>query len=234
MEQGIVSQDDSTPPTTFPEINRLIEKILTELKSILENRLVGLYLEGSLVLGDFDPMTSDIDPLAAISQDLDEQEFETLRRMHADLVEQYPEWDNRIEVCYISVEALKSVKSRASQIVNISPGEPFHRTETRPEWVMNWYLTREKSETLFGPSPKSLIEPVSREEYIQSVKAHARSWGQKDKMAGQTPKLKTGRFKSPLPLAGVRVSNPVTYRLISSPGWLSTGFPGRRWRNPER
>ena len=42
---------------------------------------------------------------------------------------------------------------------------------------MNWYLTREKSKTLFGPSPITLIEPISKEEFIQSVKDNARSWG---------------------------------------------------------
>jgi len=135
-----------------------------------------LYLEGSLVLGDFDPKTSDIDLLAALSSEIDEKEFEALRKMHQAIAKEHQEWDDRIEVCYISVDALKSVKSRTHQIVNVSPGEPFHRTDTSKEWVLKWYLFRKNSKTLFGPSPKTLIEPISKEEFIQSVKDHTRSW----------------------------------------------------------
>lgn len=130
------------------------------------------------MIGDFDPNTSDIDLLAALSKDADEKEFEALRQMHADIAKGYPEWDDRIEVCYISIAALKAVKSRISPIINISPGEPIHRIETSPKWIMNWYLTREKSKTLFGPSPKTLIEPISKSEFIASVKEHARSWNE--------------------------------------------------------
>ncbi len=166
------------PPTPYPDVNELIEKLLFRIKSILGSKLVGLYLEGSLVLGDFDPKTSDIDLLAAISNDIDENEYEALRKIHVAIATEHREWDDRIEVCYISVDALKSVKTRTSQIVNISPGEPFHRVEAKREWIMNWYLTREKSQTLFGPSPKMLIEPISKEDFIQSVKDHARSWGE--------------------------------------------------------
>jgi predicted nucleotidyltransferase len=164
-------------PTSYTDVNELIEKLLLKIKSILGSKLIGLYLEGSLVLGDFDPKTSDIDLLAALSKDIDGNEYEALRKMHAAVSSEYREWDDRIEVCYISVDALRSAESRTSQIVNISPGEPFHRTESSKEWLMNWYLTREKSKTLFGPSPITLIAPISKEEFIQSVKDNARSWG---------------------------------------------------------
>jgi predicted nucleotidyltransferase len=163
-------------PTPYPEVNELIESLLFRMKSILGSKLIGLYLGGSLVLGDFDQNTSDIDLLAPISNDIDDSEFEALRKMHDAIASENKDWEDRIEVCYISVDALRSVKSRTSQIVNISPGEPFHRLEAKKEWLMKWYLTREKSKTIFGPSPKTLIEPITKEEFILSVKDHARSW----------------------------------------------------------
>ena len=166
----------SIQPSPHSDVNQLIEELVRRIESILGSTLVGMYLEGSLVLGDFDPRTSDIDLLAAVSRDIDEHEFEALRQMHADIASAYRDWEDRIEVCYISVAALRSVKSQASQIVNISPGEPFHRTEDRKEWLMNWCLIREKSTILLGPSPKTLIEPISQQEFVQSVKENARSW----------------------------------------------------------
>lgn len=55
-------------------------------------------------------------------------------------------------------------------------GEPFHVIEAGKDWLVNWYIVREKGVTLFGPPPRSLIAPISREEYIAVVKDHLRGW----------------------------------------------------------
>ncbi|HKV58620.1 MAG TPA: aminoglycoside adenylyltransferase domain-containing protein [Ktedonobacteraceae bacterium] len=164
--------------TPYTHVNELLELILSSLQRILGTKLVGLYLYGSLVIGDFDPDISDIDLVVALSSEIDEKEFEALQKMHTDFAQQHREWDGRIEVCYISVAALKTVRSRTSTIANISPGEPFHRKESSREWLSDWHLVREKGVTLFGPSPKEVIEPISKDEFIQAIKAHARAWGE--------------------------------------------------------
>lgn len=163
-------------PTSYPHVNSLLNELFLRIRKVLVDKLVGLYLGGSLVLGDFSEQISDIDLVAALSSDITDTELNELRQMHADFVDEHKEWQDRIEVCYISRDALKTVKSRASQIVNISPGEPIHRLESTKDWIMNWYLTREYNIPLFGPHPKTIIEPISKEEYIQSVKDHMKSW----------------------------------------------------------
>ncbi len=163
--------------TQYSDVNELLEIIITRINSVLGDKMVGLYLEGSLVLGDFEPDISDIDLVVALASDINNKEFEALKGMHEYLVAEYKEWHDRIEVCYITVDALRTVKSHTSMIVNISPGEPIHRTESYKEWIMNWYLTREKSKALYGPSPKSIIEPISKEEFVQSVKDNVKAWG---------------------------------------------------------
>ena len=96
--------------------------------------------------------------------------------MHKDIAFRHSQWDDRVEVCYISTGALKTVKSRQSQIVNISPGEPIHRLEIDKQWLMKWYLFRERSKILFGPSPETMIEYISKDEFIQCIKDHIRNW----------------------------------------------------------
>lgn len=162
--------------TSYPDINILLESLLSRIQSILGKKLVGLYLYGSLVTGDFDNGTSDIDLLAALASDLDNKEFEALQKMHTDFATHYKEWDNRIEVQYLSLLALKTFKVQSSPAATISPGELFHIIEVGNHWLMNWYVVQEKGVTLFGPSPKSIIEPISKEEFIESVKDHTRSW----------------------------------------------------------
>lgn len=162
--------------TPYHDINRILDFIIRGITDIFGENLVGLYLSGSLVLGDFDPKVSDIDLVAVLTSSVTDQEFKTLQAMHAKLVQKFKQWHDRIEVCYISVSALKHVKSRSNNIVNISPGEPFHRLKADKKWLMKWYLTREHSLTLFGPPPQTIIESISPEEFIKSVKNHAQFW----------------------------------------------------------
>lgn len=163
-------------PTPYEDVNTLINLLLLQIKEILKEKLVGFYLDGSLVLGDFDYEVSDIDLVAAISSDINDTDFEALQKMHTDFAQQHKEWVDRIEVCYITTDALASVKWKTSTIVNISPGEPFHRRESNIEWVMNWYILREKSIALFGPPARTFVEPISKDEFVQAIKAHVSSW----------------------------------------------------------
>lgn len=162
--------------TSYPDINSVLDDLLSRIQSILGKKLVGFYLYGSLVSGDFDTGSSDIDLLAATSSDIDEEDFDTLQKMHHDFANQHEEWDDRIEVAYLSVAALQTVKSQTSKVAIISPGEPFHVKETRKDWVMDWYVVREKGLTLFGPPPKTLIEPLSKEEFMRAVQEHTKAW----------------------------------------------------------
>ncbi|MCC7206513.1 MAG: nucleotidyltransferase domain-containing protein, partial [Anaerolineae bacterium] len=125
-------------PTTYPDVNAVLDALLTSMRRILGDRLIGLYLYGSLVWGDFDPDTSDIDMLAALASDLDDAEFAAVQAMHARVAAEHPRWNDRIEVQYHSAEGLRTFKAKASPMANISPGEPFHRITAGRDWLMNW------------------------------------------------------------------------------------------------
>ena len=88
--------------------------------------LVGLYLYGSLATGDFEPDVSDIDLIAVLTRVPDERLVSRLRNMHDRSAEEYPEWDDRIEVDYVSVSGLARCRTDTTTIARISPGEPLH------------------------------------------------------------------------------------------------------------
>src|SRR4051812_45976805 len=58
-------------PTSHPNINTLLTELVSEMEKVLGEKLVGLYLYGSLVTGDFDDDISDIDLLAVTSAHID-------------------------------------------------------------------------------------------------------------------------------------------------------------------
>src|SRR3972149_4577925 len=167
--------------TLYADINRLREVLLSRIRHILQEKLAGLYLYGSLTTGDFDPESSDIDLLAATLSDVSNAEFHALRAMHLEFARENPGWEDRVEVAYLAVAALRTFRSEGSPIAVISPGEPFHMTEAGREWLMNWYVVREKGVALFGPPPEALIAPITREEFAGCVRDYAADWSDRIK-----------------------------------------------------
>ena len=107
-------------PTPYPDINHLLDDLLSRIRAILGDKLVGLYLYGSLVWGDFDHDTSDIDLLAALTSDLDAEQAGALKAMHDDIARTYKAWDDRIEVQYLSLLGLKTFRTQSTPMAVIS------------------------------------------------------------------------------------------------------------------
>ncbi len=150
----------------------IIERLINELSSILAGDLVGIFLYGSLVSGDFDIAISDIDLVVVLKADLDERQFQLLRRMHTRVVSDHPEWNNRLELAYISRRALKTFRVATSTIGIISPGEPFHLIQAGDDWLISWYDLRENGIALLGPPIKSIIDPIPRDAWLDAVHEH--------------------------------------------------------------
>ena len=92
--------------------------------------------------------------------------------MHEQVVERHPDWDNRLELAYISRLALRTFRSQHSTIGIISPGEPFHLARAGADWLISWYPLRKDGVALAGPTIESLIDPISVDEYLRSVHEH--------------------------------------------------------------
>jgi len=151
-----------------------LEDLLTNVVETLENFIEGIILYGSLVAGDFDPGTSDLDLLVAVSVDIDDATLESLRRMHGQLALAHSEWEDRVDVTYISAVALKTFKEHDSPVVVISPGEPINRQRTDRGWIMNWHVAREVGVALIGPSANELIAATTEADFVSAVRAHMR------------------------------------------------------------
>jgi hypothetical protein len=44
-----------------PEVNSVLQKLLSGVRALLGDHFVGMYLDGSLAIGDFEPGKSDLD-----------------------------------------------------------------------------------------------------------------------------------------------------------------------------
>ena len=163
-------------PTAYKGVNSLAAALLGRLAGVLGTNLGGLYLFGSAAAGAFEDGVSDVDLLAVTLEGLTDAQFANLHAMHHALAREYPAWDDRIELLYVSAAGLKAFRTQVPAIAAISPGEPFHWREAEPGRLMNWYDVQEHGVALFGPPPSTFIETISEAEFVESVRGDLANW----------------------------------------------------------
>jgi predicted nucleotidyltransferase len=161
--------------TPFADVNALVDLLHTRILAILGERLVGLYLTGSLVTGDFIHDVSDIDLVAATSTELDMREFARLADMHEEVARANAAWRDRIDISYMPLAVLR-VPRLGERYSVLYPHEPFHLEEAASDLLISRYILREKAIAVDGPSPHTLLDPVPTADLIRAVEHACIEW----------------------------------------------------------
>ena len=157
-------------PTRWPEVNRTVERLRDRVGEALGDRLVGLYLHGSLALGGFYPPASDIDFHAATAGVLDDPAMERLGAMHAAFKAEGG-WLNRLEGVYLPLTALRGQDPAGGRLPTVGIDWDFHLGPSGPTWVLDRWVTREHGVVVAGPDPRELIDPIGPDELRAAVRA---------------------------------------------------------------
>jgi predicted nucleotidyltransferase len=167
-------EPDPALTTDFDDtIQPVVSTLVASIREIFGGRLISIYVYGSAVYGEFDPGVSDLDLTSVLTDDATESDLATLEAMHDRISATHPGWGHRIEVQYISLDALRSFRECRSRIANISPGEPLHFIEAGTDWLMNWYLITHFGRTLTGPEATTIFPEISDREFVESIREHA-------------------------------------------------------------
>jgi hypothetical protein len=159
-----------------PSAEKLLARLADGQETALGADLLGSYVFGSVVTGDFDPGISDVDTVVVLRSDLTATQLAALERLYHDIVDEMPEWQDRIEVVYLSARSLMACRTGSSPAARISPGEPFHAIEVDHRWLIDWYQLREVGIALRGPPAASVVPVISRSEYVEAVRQHLLTW----------------------------------------------------------
>ncbi|WP_165962744.1 nucleotidyltransferase domain-containing protein [Occultella glacieicola] len=154
----------------------MLDLIADGIATRLGDGLLGLYVHGSYVAGDFDPARSDLDLLAVLRDVPTATTLELLRPLHARLAVDHPAWADRIEVDYLPTATLTTLADRSGPMIRISPGEPLHLFEATRHYLLNVAFARSTGRSLRGPSPTAVLPPVDRVAVLAVVREHAASW----------------------------------------------------------
>jgi predicted nucleotidyltransferase len=162
--------------TPYPEIDNLLNQFLREIQAILGIRLIGLYLHGSLVCGDFNPQTSDIDFLVVTDKSLPEKTFFTLKSMHTSLFASKLAWSKKLEGAYIPRNDLRRHDPAHASVPWLGEDGHFALETLGSDWILQRWILRENGIAISGSPLKSMIDPVSPEDLRQAVRESLQDW----------------------------------------------------------
>lgn len=166
----------STYPTPYPDVNALLDALLGGVRSVLGNELVGMYIHGSLASGDFDPDRSDLDFLVVTRDALPAETMSALAAMHARIAASTLKWRRNYEGSYIPQRAVRRHDPAGSWYPRIEVDGTFGPDEHGSEWIIQRHVIREHGIALAGPSPETLIDPVSPDDLRTAVSRLLHEW----------------------------------------------------------
>jgi len=157
------------------DIQEILEVLCASIVATLGDNFEGIYLKGSLALGDFNPETSDVDLLIVVKQALDQADFERLERMHQHLQTLPNRYAHEVELAYVPASILNSfVPGR--KYPALGRGEQLKWKALGTNWILEFWTVREHGSALSGPDPKTLIDPISSEEIVGAVRGVMPDW----------------------------------------------------------
>lgn len=162
-------------PTSYPEVNAVLEDLRARVREILGDRFVGLYLYGSLAAGDFRPDRSDIDFVVVTDGKLPETMVAALESMHASLAAGSSQWAKKLEGAYVPKHELRRHSPDYPPRPTVNE-EQFYLAGEDSDWVFHRYVLREHETIVAGPSLRGLIDPVRPEDLRRAVREVVQQW----------------------------------------------------------
>lgn len=148
-------------PTPYPDVNAVLQVLLSGVQAILEHHFIGMYLYGSLASGDFDPQRSDVDFVVVTGDELADEMLPALEVMHARIAVSGLKWATRIEGDYIPQQALRRYDPTHALYPHLGMDGHFNVEQHASDGVIQRHLIREQGLVVAGPAPQTLIDPVS-------------------------------------------------------------------------
>ena len=157
-----------TQPTPYPQVNEVLNLLLTSVKEILDEQFVGMYLYGSLSSGDFNPETSDIDFLVITEGILSEERIAELETMHNRTWATSLKRAGKLEGAYVPRGLIRRHDPNGAPCPTVNEGQ-FYVAPLGSDWIIQRHVVHEMGVVLDGPDPKTLIDPVTPDDIRRSI-----------------------------------------------------------------
>ncbi len=161
--------------TNFKDVADAIQLFAQEVQNVLQDLLLGIYIHGSLALGDFNPTSSDIDFMVVTKDKISNNLYIALEKMHKQLLFAENIWTNKLEGSYLPRKLL-SRKQPPEEVRLYVNKDKFLLARYGFEWILELYVLREYGFCVIGPGPQKLIAPISSDELQEASLKVLEEW----------------------------------------------------------
>ena len=162
-------------PTPFPDVNEILNLLLVNVKEILGDQFVGMYLYGSLSSGDFNPETSDIDFLVVTTNTLSQEKVSALEVMHKETWATSTKRAGELEGAYVPRDLIRHHDPDGAACPTLNEGK-FYMDRLGSDWIIQRHVVREFGVVVEGPDPKTLIDVVRPDDIRGAVLGVLKEW----------------------------------------------------------
>jgi hypothetical protein len=154
-------------PTPYQDVNAFLDLLHANLRAVLGDQLVALYLGGSLALGDFDPQHSDIDFAVVTGAELPPDTVAALAHMHARLWATGAKWARKLDGSYVPQSVIRRWTPDHLPCPFVEAAD-CHVTQ-QGSAIIQRHILREHGVAVVGPQPPLLLDPVTAPELRSAV-----------------------------------------------------------------
>jgi predicted nucleotidyltransferase len=154
--------------TPYDDVNVFLQILLDNVRATLGNCFIGMYLYGSLALGEFDANRSDIDFLVVTSEKLSLSKISDLKNMHTRIYESGLEWATKLEGAFIPLKAIRAYSPTGPACPLVNKKE-FLVARPESNWVINRHVLYTSGVVVTGPPLVNIINPVQPKQLHKAV-----------------------------------------------------------------
>lgn len=161
-------------PTPYHDVNSILDQVLSKLQIILQGHFIGLYLGGSLALGDFNPDRSDVDFVVVTADELPPELVAAVEEMHTQLWFTGAKWAKKFDGSYVPQPVIRHWTPD-------HPPCPFIERDTftitqQGSAVIQRHIIHQYGIVVAGPHPHMLLDPVEADELLHALRDMLERW----------------------------------------------------------
>ncbi|MEO7910410.1 MAG: aminoglycoside adenylyltransferase domain-containing protein [Roseiflexaceae bacterium] len=165
------------PPTPYPQLNVVLQELVTSIQAILGETFVAACLQGSFAVGDFD-RDSDADFVIVIKQELSDEQVRALQIMHERVYNLDCAWAQHLEGSYFPKDVLRHADRRNQPLWYLDHGSRSLIRSTHCNTLIVRLVVREHGVALAGSDPAALVDPIPVELLRQEIRGVMHDWWQ--------------------------------------------------------
>jgi hypothetical protein len=163
-------------PTHLPDLNAVLHELVTSNRAILGDNFVGMYLQGSLAVGDFDEH-SDVDWIIVTADEMTDAQVAAVRENHPRVKALDYHWAKHLEGSYFPQAVWRDYTQAGRAVWYFDHGSVDLIRSDHCNTVLVRWVVRESGVPLAGPPPAALIDPIPRAVLRREIHSTITDWG---------------------------------------------------------